>query len=161
MEDKEQLISKEQVEKSIAWANRPKEEEKELVEKAEREGLDKKRLLLGHALAVISGDDSQIFSSFIKPSAENLNLSKKQLLLRLEWEESHDYLPGSIKEVVGETRERLEKLDWTEKGGLRRARKIWQEKVLERVKEGLKSDQSLQTALNYYEEKVLGYKSAF
>lgn len=158
MEDKEQLVTKERVEQSIAWANRPKEAEKELIKKAKKEGLDKDKLLLGHVLWLIDGDDKQVFNSFVEPSPENINLSKRQLLIRLEWEGACDYLPEPIRKSINEVREELKRLDWTEDDGLRSAKNIWQGKVLNKVKEERKRDKDLQAALDYYNEKVLNYK---
>jgi hypothetical protein len=137
MEDRTEInIEEKRKNDSLEWAKRPREEVEKIKEKAKKEGLDEKRLLLGYVLNIIVNDDVNSFNfiSFIGRKGYqkgDVGRSKMMILERMRWEIEFPQTPEELKVQLKIVEEKLTKKDWKGEVEYREAYSLWKDDVKE------------------------------
>lgn len=130
-EQTEGRIDKNIIEEHQNWIEFPNARAEILRKEAEKAGEDTDAILLGHILAVITGDDSNSFFSAKLGgySPEDIEYSRVGILGRLSLEIEFKETPEILRKQLELAREKLQKHDWEGEKGLNKALEIWTEKV--------------------------------
>lgn len=99
------------------WGREPLIESDWIRQQAEGVGLNTQRMLLGHALNRVVGDDENSYVSsdyHAYLSGDEIEQGRENALLRLGWELRLPELPQAVKEKLDHVKDAVEKSDWTD-----------------------------------------------
>lgn len=143
----------------LKWGLQARNDSNWLRAESSKYGLDASKMVLGHVLKTILGDDANSFAymhTFIIDS-DSIKGNQLNAIERLSWEIETPETPDSLREKLIKIKENLLICDWTNKDSFFVSKKIW-EKMRDEVEDFSKKDERTKDVINYYIEN---YKKVF
>jgi hypothetical protein len=147
--EEEKRILREQL---TSWGNQAILESNWLREQSSKLGLDEGKLVLGHVIRIIIGDDENSFNymhTFIKDE-DFIEGNKINALKRLTWEIETPEVPAYLRETLIKVKEEFIKSDWTNEESFYKSKEEWS-KMRDEVRELSETNKLIKDAFNYYE----------
>jgi hypothetical protein len=115
-----------------------------------KRGINVQKWVLGYAMDTISGDDGGCFGIYERAFNQEFAIhSKAAIYERMNWELSLPELPGEIRKKIVKVKRALNKIDWTKKEGLEKARGIWLDEVRDFTRQLINSRADYEEAVVY------------
>lgn len=148
----------EKVEGVEDWARAPSKTDPLLEALADKNGLDKEKLLVGHILNSIINDDLNIFyGAQLAFNSELGKESKKVFSIRLDWEINSKHTPEEIKVLLEVTKKDLEKLNWGDEKIFKKAYQTWRRDVMQKVSGAVSQNRYFKDSIDYYHQLHTGF----
>ena len=115
-------------------------------------GLDASKMVLGHVLRTITGDDGNSFVYLHTLIHDEIFLrgGQQNAIDRLAWEIELPETPEDLKEKLEKVKEDITGSDWTNKESFEVSKASWQKMKTELV-DTCETDEVLKEALDYYD----------
>lgn len=142
---------------SLSWGMQALIESDWIRGQSDAVGLNTQRMILGHALRKIIGDDwnAYVYVHEGIEDQDSIEQLREEALLRLGWEIGLDELPDGIKEKLGPVKDVVEKSDWMDKDQFRTSKTKFvtaRDEIIELMRE----NPDLDSARKYFDDNY-GY----